>query len=76
MNRKLDGDEPYALRRLDILAAEQPGAFPVRYCAGFLEFRRGELERAAKHPRAMLATDRRDPYAAYFLAIAAAVRRQ
>ncbi len=68
MNRQLDGDEADALRRFDALAAEHPDALQVRYCAGLLEFRRGELERAAQHLKAVLAADPHDPYAAYFLA--------
>ena len=68
MNRQLDGDEAEALARFDALLAEQPADLQARYCAGLLEFRRGELERAAGHLHAVLATDPADPYAAYFLA--------
>lgn len=68
MNRQLDGDEADALRRFDALTGEQPGDLRARYCAGLLEFRRGELERAAQHLDAVLAADPHDPYAAYFLA--------
>jgi len=68
MNRQLDGDEADALRRFDALAAEYPGEPRVRYCAGLLEFRRGELARATEHLQAVLAADPHDPFAAYFLA--------
>ncbi len=68
MNRQLDGDEAAALVHFDALADEHPEEPRVRYCAGLLEFRRGELERAAQHLNAVLAADPHDPYAAYFLA--------
>ncbi|MDX1698617.1 MAG: FG-GAP-like repeat-containing protein, partial [Thiohalobacterales bacterium] len=68
MNRQLDGDEADALSRFDAMAAEQPDALRVRYCAGLLEFRRGELARAAQHLDAVLQVDPDDPHAAYFMA--------
>jgi Tfp pilus assembly protein PilF len=68
MNRQLDGDEAEALRRFDELAAGYPEEPRVRYCTGLLEFRRGELARAAQHLEAVLEADPQDPYAAYFLA--------
>ncbi|MGB5539811.1 MAG: FG-GAP-like repeat-containing protein, partial [Gammaproteobacteria bacterium] len=74
MNRQLDGDEADALARFDALLEEQPVDLRARYCAGLLEFRRGELEQAAGHLRAVLAADPHDPYAAYFLAQSLAQR--
>jgi tetratricopeptide (TPR) repeat protein len=74
MNRQLDGDEAEALARFDDLLAGQPDDLRARYCAGLLEFRRGELERAANHLESVLAADPHDPYAAYFLAQSLAQR--
>ncbi|MGB5260993.1 MAG: FG-GAP-like repeat-containing protein, partial [Gammaproteobacteria bacterium] len=68
MNRQLDGDEADALRRFDELLAEYPGEPRIRYCAGLLEFRRGELALASQHLQTVLKADPNDPYAAYFLA--------
>jgi len=68
MNRQLDGDEANALADFDALVTGRPDDLRASYCAGLLEFRRGELERAALHLNAVLAADPHDPYAAYFLA--------
>lgn len=68
MNRQLDGDEADALTRFDALVTEHPADLRARYCSGLLEFRRGELERAAQHLQAVLTADPHDAYAAYFLA--------
>ncbi len=68
MNRQLEGDEADALARFDALADTQAIELQADYCAGLLEFRRGELERAAQHLRAVLTADPHDAYAAYFLA--------
>ena len=67
MNRQQEGDEAEALALFRSLVEEGPENLRARYCAGLLEFRRGELEQAAGHFEAVLSQDPDDAYAAYFL---------
>ena len=67
MNRQQDDDEAQALK-LFRAAAAHSGDERARYCAGLLEFRRGELASAAQYFNSVLAADPGDAYAAYFLA--------
>ena len=67
MNRQQDGDEDQALALFQTLLNAGPDNARARYCAGLLEFRRGQLEDAAGHFRAVLRLDPGDAYAAYFL---------
>jgi tetratricopeptide (TPR) repeat protein len=68
MNRQLDGDEAEALKLFQAVVAAHPDNERARYCAGLLEYRRGELASATQQFSAVLATDPLDAYAAYFLA--------
>ncbi|MGD2073388.1 MAG: FG-GAP-like repeat-containing protein [Gammaproteobacteria bacterium] len=68
MNRQQAGDELQALELFQAVADAHPGNERARYCAGLLEYRRGELVAAAQHFRAVLADDPGDAHAAYFLA--------
>ncbi|NNG12947.1 MAG: tetratricopeptide repeat protein, partial [Halobacteria archaeon] len=67
MNRQREGDEDQALALFQALLEEAPENDRVRYCAGLLEFRRGQLEDAADHFSEVLRLDPEDAYAAYFL---------
>ncbi|MDH3871688.1 MAG: tetratricopeptide repeat protein, partial [Gammaproteobacteria bacterium] len=67
MNRQQEGDEAEALALFQALVEEGPENLRARYCAGLLEFRRGELEHAAGHFEEVLRQDPDDAYAAYFL---------
>ena len=67
MNRQLDGDEAAALAMFTALAARYPEDARVTYCAGLLEYRRGELVTAAGLFEQVLQQDPDDAYAAYFL---------
>jgi Tfp pilus assembly protein PilF len=67
MNRQRDGDEDQAHALFQTLLAEGPENDRARYCAGLLEFRRGQLEDAANHFSEILRLDPEDAYAAYFL---------
>ncbi|MGD8311969.1 MAG: FG-GAP-like repeat-containing protein [Gammaproteobacteria bacterium] len=68
LNRQLDGDEERALEIFQAVLAAEPGNDRARYCAGLLEYRRGELPGAVQQFRAVLDADPGDAYAAYFLA--------
>ena len=68
MNRQQDDDEAQALKLFQAVAAAHPGNERASYCAGLLEFRRGELSSAAHYFDAVLDADPGDAYAAYFLA--------
>jgi tetratricopeptide (TPR) repeat protein len=67
MNRQQGDDEAQALKEFQAVAATPPGNVRAGYCAGLLEFRRGELASAARYFKAVLASDPQDAYAAYFL---------
>jgi Flp pilus assembly protein TadD len=67
MNRQLEGDEASALSMFTSLAARHPDDIRVTYCAGLLEYRRGELATAAGLFKRVLQGDPADAYAAYFL---------
>jgi tetratricopeptide (TPR) repeat protein len=68
MNRQQGDDEARALKKFQAVAAKHPENVRARYCAGLLQFRRGELASAARYFKAVLAADPQDAYAAYFLA--------
>ncbi|MGW8310926.1 MAG: FG-GAP-like repeat-containing protein [Thiogranum sp.] len=68
MNRQQGDDEAQALKKFEAVAATHPENVRAGYCAGLLEFRRGELSSAARYFKAVLAADPQDAYAAYFLA--------
>jgi tetratricopeptide (TPR) repeat protein len=67
MNRQLEGDEVNALSMFTDLAARHPDDVRITYCAGLLEYRRGELATAAGLFERVLQVDPADAYAAYFL---------
>ena len=68
MNRQQGDDEAQALKEFEAVATTHPENVRAGYCAGLLEFRRGELANAARYFKAVLASDPQDAYTAYFLA--------
>jgi hypothetical protein len=67
MNRQRDGDEDQALAHFQALLEAGPENERAHYCAGLLEFRRGQLQDAAVHFSEVLRLDPDDAFAAYFL---------